>query len=75
MVGGGCKVPRIMSLLMEKFPNSTILSSISCDHVVAMGAAMQCSISSTQETIEFPTNRGLPCVPRDLWICVSQYNV
>ena len=41
LVGGTCKIPKLQQLLRELFPSSELLSSISPDHVTAMGAAIQ----------------------------------
>lgn len=71
LVGGACKIPRLQKLLQEWFPSSEILWSVSPEHIVAIGAALQgeCHVKYLESINDIP--QSIPCTSQDIWIHVS----
>jgi molecular chaperone DnaK (HSP70) len=49
LCGGGTKVPKLRDAIQDKLPNADMLSSISGDEVIALGAARQVEIFYRKE--------------------------
>lgn len=71
LVGGGCRIPKIQTIVQKAFENAEVCSSLNADEVVVMGAAEQsaalvgCKMhlaDATKPVIE------VPVVPRDICI-------
>lgn len=65
LVGGVCRTPRLQVLLQEMFSLSEILGSVSPEHVVAMGTALQGSYH-LQYALSKPLPQKIPCVAEDI---------
>ena len=65
LVGGVCRTPRLQVLLQEMFSLSEILGSVSPEHVVAMGTALQGSYH-LQYALSKPFPQTIPCVAEDI---------
>lgn len=69
LVGGTCKIPKLQQMLADLFSNSAeILSTVSPDHVAAIGAAMQGTYTTCND-ITIPDS--IPCIPNNISIEVS----
>lgn len=65
-------MPRLQQMMKDALPNSEINYSISTDHVVALGAALEASYCQTTPTTP-PTSLSstLPCTTNDILMTVS----
>ena len=45
LCGGGTKIPKLRDAIQDKLPNADMLSSISGDEVIVLGAARQVNTS------------------------------
>ena len=70
LVGGVCKIQYLQQLLREWLPSSEILSSVSPEHVVAMGGAIQGDyhIRYLESIGNVPCS--MSCTSQDIWIHV-----
>ncbi|XP_030856093.1 heat shock 70 kDa protein 14 [Strongylocentrotus purpuratus] len=72
VIGGSTRIPKLQNVLKGRFPESELLSSISPDEVVAIGAAVQAALlSSREDNIACsPSDLQTPCTAKSIFIKV-----
>ncbi|XP_041457730.1 heat shock 70 kDa protein 14-like isoform X2 [Lytechinus variegatus] len=72
VIGGSTRIPKLQNLLKDRFPESELLSSISPDEVVAIGAAVQAALLSSREGSLScsPSDLQTPCTAKSIFIKV-----
>ncbi|CAF1334790.1 unnamed protein product [Rotaria magnacalcarata] len=58
LCGGGTKIPKLRDAIQDRLSNADMLSSITGDEVIALGAARQCYIENKYAKIQLSTDKN-----------------